>query len=79
VDATFTGAETVAGMLIPREAMISDKEVYVLEEGHLQGKEVEIIDRQEDYYVISGFEEGQVLVVESLVDVKPGQAAAPIS
>ena len=79
VDATFTGAETVAGMLMPREAMISDKEVYVLEEGHLQGKEVEIIDRQEDYYVIRGFEEGQVLVVESLVDVKPGQAAAPIS
>jgi len=79
VDATFTGSESVAGMLIPREAMISDKEVYVLEEGHLLEKEVQIIDRQEDYYVISGFEEGQVLVVESLVDVKPGQPAAPIS
>ena len=79
VDATFTASKSVAGMLIPREAMISDKEIYVLEEGHLQGKEVQIIDRQEDYFVISGFEEGQVLVIESLVDVKPGQPAAPIS
>lgn len=79
VDATFTASESVAGMLVPREAMISEKEIFVLEEGHLQEKEVKIIDRQEDYYLISGFEEGQVLVVESLVDVKPGQLAAPIS
>ncbi len=79
VEASFTGAKSVAGMLIPREAMISDKEVYVLEDGQLNEKEVQIIDRQEDYYVIGGFEEGQILVVESLVDVKPGQSVAPIS
>ena len=79
VDATFTGTESVAGMLVPREAMIGEKGIYVLENGHLLEKEVQIIDRQEDYYVISGYEEGQVLVVESLVDVKPGQPAAPIS
>jgi multidrug efflux pump subunit AcrA (membrane-fusion protein) len=79
VEASFTGAKSMAGMLIPREAMISDKEVYVLEEGQLFKKEVQIIDRQEDYYVISGFEEGQILVVESLVDVKPGMSVAPIS
>jgi hypothetical protein len=66
-------------MLVPREAMIGEKGIYVLEKGHLLEKKVQIIDRQEDYYVISGYEEGQVLVVESLVDVKPGQPAAPIS
>lgn len=79
VDATFTGSECVTGMLVPREAMIGEKGIYVLEDGQLLEKEVQIIDRQEDYYVISGYEEGQVLVVESLVDVKPGQTAAPIS
>jgi hypothetical protein len=38
-----------------------------------------IIDRQEDFYVIQGYEEGEILVVESLVDVKPGRNVAPIS
>lgn len=79
VEAFFTGSESVAGMFIPREAFISDTEIFVIEDGKLLALEVKIIDRQADYYVISGFEEGQLLVVESLVDVKPGKLAAPIS
>jgi len=79
VEASFSGLQSISGMLIPREAMISEKEVFVLEDGRLVEKEVQVIDRQEDYYVIKGFEEGQTLVVESLVDVKAGQLAAPIS
>ena len=79
VEASFTGSASMTGMLVPREALISDKEVFVIEDGHLVEKEVQIIDRQEDYYVIQGFEEGQTLVVESLVNVNTGQLAAPIS
>lgn len=79
VEAFFTGAESISGMLVPREAMVSDKSMYVIEDGHLSEKDVQVIDRQEDFYVIRGFEEGEILVVESLVDVRPGQTVAPIS
>lgn len=79
VEAAFTGSESFSGMLVPREAFIDDTKLYVIEEGHLTEKEVRVIDRQEDYYVIQGYEDGEILVVESLVDVKAGQSVAPIS
>lgn len=79
VEARFTGVESTSGMLIPREAVIGNSKLYVIENGRLAEKEVVVIDRQEDFYVIQGYEEGETLVVESLVDVKPGQSVAPIS
>ena len=79
VEARFTGVESTSGMLVPREAFIGSSKLYVIEDGQLAEKEVRIIDRQEDFYVIQGYEEGEILVVESLVDVKPGQSVAPIS
>ena len=79
VEARFTGIESASGMLVPREAFIGSSKLYVIEDGQLAEKEVLIIDRQEDFYVIQGYEEGEILVVESLVDVKPGQSVAPIS
>jgi multidrug efflux pump subunit AcrA (membrane-fusion protein) len=79
VEARFTGIESSPGMLVPREAFISNSKIYVIKNGHLAEKEVVVLDRQEDFYVIQGYEEGETLVVESLVDVKPGQNAAPIS
>lgn len=79
VEASFTGMESTKGMLVPREALINNSKLYVIEDGQLAEKEVLVIDRQEDFYVIQGFEEGEILVVESLVDVKPGRNVAPIS
>jgi len=79
VEVEFTSPSVISGMIVPREALLNEKSIYVLEEGKIQERQVGVIDRQEDHYVISGYSEGETLVIESLVDVKPGQLAAPIS
>jgi membrane fusion protein (multidrug efflux system) len=79
VDAEFVSPVTVSGMMIPREALLKEKSIYVLVNGHLTQRDVKVLERLEDHYIIEGYNEGEAIVVESLVDVKPGQAAAPIS
>jgi RND family efflux transporter MFP subunit len=79
VEAEFSSLEVITGMVVPREALLNEQKMYVLEEGKIQERQVKVVDRLEDYYVIQGYNEGEILVVESLVDVKPGQLAAPIS
>jgi multidrug efflux pump subunit AcrA (membrane-fusion protein) len=79
VEASFTGTRSTPAMLVPREAFINESTLYSIKDGLLAEKEVKVIDRQEDYYVIQGYEEGEILVVESLVDVKAGTAVAPLS
>jgi membrane fusion protein (multidrug efflux system) len=79
VEAAFTSPGAVSGMVVPREALLKNNRVYVLENGQIQEREVKVLERLEDSYIIEGFKEGETIVVESLVDVKPGQLAAPIS
>jgi membrane fusion protein (multidrug efflux system) len=79
VEAEFTSQGTVSGMLVPREALQNENSIYVLENGQIQERPVSVVERLEDAYIIEGFNEGETIVVESLVDVKPGQLAAPIS
>jgi membrane fusion protein (multidrug efflux system) len=79
VEAAFTSPGAVSGMVVPREALLKNNRVYVLENGQIQEREVKVVERLEDSYIIEGFKEGETVVVESLVDVKPGQLAAPIS
>jgi membrane fusion protein (multidrug efflux system) len=79
VEAEFTSQGTVSGMLVPREALLNENSIYVLENGQIQERPVSVVERLEDAYIIEGFNEGETIVVESLVDVKPGQLAAPIS
>ncbi len=79
VEAEFTSKGSVAGMLIPREALLNENNIYVLENGKIEERQVNVVERLEDYYIIEGYKEGEIVVVESLVDVKPGQLAAPLS
>lgn len=79
VEAEFTSPGTVTGMIVPREALLNEKSIYVLENGQIEKRQVRVVDRLEDFYIIDGYHEGEYIVVESLVDVKPGQLAAPIS
>ena len=79
VEAGFISSKTVSGMMIPREALLNERSVYVLENGQLSQRQVKVIERLEDQYIIEGYYEGEVIVIESLVNVKPGQTVAPIS
>ena len=79
VEAEFISKGSVSGMLLPREALLNENSIYVLEDGQIELRQVSVIDKLEDFYIIEGFNEGETIVVESLVDVKPGQLAAPIS
>ncbi len=79
VEAEFTSNSSVAGMLIPREALLNNNSIYVLENDKIVERQVSILERLEDFYIIDGYMEGETVVVESLVDVKPGQLAAPLS
>ena len=79
MEAEFTSGSSISGMMVPREALMNENRIYVLENGQIEEREVTVVDRMEDQYIIQGYLEGDAVVVESLVDVKPGQAAAPIS
>lgn len=79
VEAEFTSGSSISGMVVPREALMNENSIYVLENGQIEEREVTVVDRMEDQYIIQGYLDGDAVVVESLVDVKPGQAAAPIS
>lgn len=79
VEAEFTSPGTISGMVIPREALVSENSIYVLENGQIAEKEITVIERLEDNLIIEGYADGASVIIESLVDVKPGQLAAPIS
>ena len=79
VEAEFTSKGSISGMLVPREALMNENSIYVLENGKIEERQVSVLERLDDAYIIEGYMEGEILVVESLVDVKPGQEAASIS
>ncbi|MCK4746880.1 MAG: HlyD family efflux transporter periplasmic adaptor subunit, partial [Bacteroidales bacterium] len=79
VEADFTARESVSGMIVPREALLNECSVFVLEDSVLAERKVNVVGRLDDHFIIEGYQEGETIVVESLVDVKLGQLAAPAS
>ena len=79
VEAAFTSPNTISGMIIPREALVGESSIYILEDGKIAEREITVRDRLEDHLIIDGYAEGTNVIIESLVDVKTGQEAAPIS
>jgi len=69
VTATFNSSRKVKGFSIPREALIDGQNVYLVEEQHLQRKQVKLERSLNDNSIISGIEDGKWVVTESLVDV----------
>jgi membrane fusion protein (multidrug efflux system) len=72
VNIDFDIDKQTKGMLIPREAIVNQNEVYVIENGKLNKQEVEIITELEDQVIINGIDENVTIVVESIVDAKIG-------
>ncbi len=73
VQASFDITKPVSGFTIPREALLDQGAVYIVNDHKLRIKPVEVIRKLEDHAVVSGIKEGALVVVESLVDVNEGQ------
>lgn len=70
--ATFDVDKQVKGIKIPREALINGKKVYVIKNNRLQLKKVSTERKLPDHVVISGLDDGEIVVTESLVDISEG-------
>ncbi|MCF8336202.1 MAG: efflux RND transporter periplasmic adaptor subunit [Bacteroidales bacterium] len=73
VQATFEISREVSGFTIPREALLDAGAVYTVRDNQLRKEPVEVIRKLEDHVVLSGLENGTLVVSESLVDVSEGQ------
>jgi RND family efflux transporter MFP subunit len=71
--------EIIAGAVrIPRLALYNDTYVYVVDEGKLDRRAVEIARRETDHVLVSsGLQTGDTLVVELLQGVATGMPAKP--
>ncbi|MCW3785932.1 efflux RND transporter periplasmic adaptor subunit [Plebeiibacterium sediminum] len=68
VDIAFEG-QTVNGFEIPRESLVGETYVYVLNEGKLDKTKINIIRSLNDTYIITGIEENKTIVTESLASI----------
>jgi len=73
VEATFKISRQVRGFTIPREALLNESQVYIVNDHKLKKKPVEIIRKMPDHAVVSGLADEELVVIESLVDVEEGQ------
>jgi len=70
--ATFDINKQIKGVKIPREALIDGTKVYVVKNNSLRLQKVIPERKLNDYVIISGLDDGTLLVTESLVDVSEG-------
>lgn len=68
VDLSFKGAE-IMGLEIPREALVDNNYVYLLDEQKLIKTPVQKLRQLEDSYIISGIDSSKTIVMESLASI----------
>ncbi len=68
VDVVFDGVE-ISGYELPREALVDEQYVYILEDDKLLKTPIKILRQLEDSYIISGLESSQTIVTESLASI----------
>jgi multidrug efflux pump subunit AcrA (membrane-fusion protein) len=72
VDVNFSSLSEVAGIELPREVIFDQNKVYVVEDNCLREKDVDIISVNDDMMVVVGLADGDMVVDETLVNVKEG-------
>ncbi len=70
--AAFDIDKQVKGVKIPREALIDGEKVYVIKNNRLQLQKITPERKLNDHIIISGMQDGTLVVTESLVDVSEG-------
>ncbi len=72
IDVKFSDNKKIEGIKIPREALLDDNQVFIIKNNTLSLKSVVIERSLEDYFIISGITNGEIIVSESLADVPEG-------
>lgn len=70
--ASFPGYPVDNVMEIPRKSVFNSDEVFVVVNGRLEKREIEIVKKNEKSLIFTGLEEGTVLVTQSLINVQEG-------
>jgi hypothetical protein len=73
VSVSFNTTTIQLGTSLPREAVMPDGTVFIVVDNKLKKQAVEIIQQLEDESCVKGLNEGDTVVVESLVNVQNGQ------
>ena len=66
----FPGQKIPHSMEIPRNAVFNTNDVYIVIEGKLKKREINILKTNETTLIFNGLEEGAKVVVEPLINVK---------
>lgn len=72
VHVKFPGHPIAASMEIPRNAVFNSDQVFVIEEGRLQKRTINIIKTNTTTLIFNGLEEGEILVSQPLINVMEG-------
>ncbi len=66
----FIGKEVPSSMEIPRNAVFNSNEVYIVEDGKLKIRQINILKWNENSLIFNGIREGAMVVIEPLINVK---------
>ena len=78
MQATIPGLVVPKAFVVPREALYEQQFVYLVEEGRLSYRPVQIARRQPEYVIVNGgLKDSDQLVVQMLQGVTPGMLARP--
>lgn len=69
VNATFN-IKNILGMRVPREAIVDNDFIYILENNTLVKSKIKIVEQTDDSCVISGLKENTQAVIESIASVE---------
>lgn len=67
---SFPGQKIEGAMEIPRNAVFNSNEVYIVVDGKLKKREINVLKTNETSLIFNGLEEGTKLVVQPLINVK---------
>jgi len=70
--AEFPGQSIEGVMEIPRTAVFNSNEVFIIDDGRLLKKEINVIKTSESTLIFNGVEEGLMLVTQPLINVLEG-------
>jgi membrane fusion protein, multidrug efflux system len=70
--AEITGKSLGKAMEIPRQALVNQNQVYVIEAGNLKAKTINVIKTNSETFFFNGLNENEILVVESVVNAIEG-------
>ncbi len=78
VQVKFNTTNQTEGITLPREAVMTDHTVYTLIDNKLHKTEINELQFLDDSTLVSGLNTGDIVVVESLLNVKEGQEVNPL-